>query len=275
MRVFWRQITVTWVLTLLETAMLAVLPLLIGRSIDGLLAGELTPFYWLLGAMGALLVLAIVRRVYDTRAYGTMRVKFGEATVQKAKGESVSAVNARLDMSRELVDFLEQEAPIVMAASIQVVVSIAVLYSFHGIFAATAGGATIAILLIYAVSSGRFFNLNRLLNQQVEQQVTVLEAGERRPIAAHLSALRRCEVRISDTEAAVYGLMIAVLLAMLSFNLWYAAAQSGASPGQIFSIVTYSYELLESAVALPAALQSLTRISEITARINGPVERAR
>ena len=77
---------------------------------------------------------------------------------------------------------------------------------------------------------------------------------------------------MSDTEALVYGLVFALLLAMLGFNLWFAATESGASPGQIFSIVTYSYEFMESAVILPATLQSLTRIAEITARINGPLQ---
>jgi hypothetical protein len=267
---FWGRVTITWGLTILETAMLAALPLLMGRSIDGLLEGEAAPFLSLLGVMGALLIIAIGRRVYDTRAYGAMRVELGDALAQKWDGALISKVNARLDMSRELVDFLEEEAPVVMAASLQVVVAIAVLYSFHGIFAAAAGCATIVVLLIYGLSNRRFFKLNRALNQQVEQQVTVLEGGVTSAVRAHLSNLRRQEVRLSDTEAIVYGLIFAVLMAMLSFNLWFAAVKIGATPGQIFAIVTYSYEFLESAVVLPAALQSLTRIAEITARINGP-----
>ncbi|MEM6915931.1 MAG: ABC transporter six-transmembrane domain-containing protein, partial [Verrucomicrobiota bacterium] len=80
--------------------------------------------------------------------------------------------------------------------------------------------------------------------------------------------LRRHEVRLSDTESLVYGLVFLVLLSMLAFNLWFAAARSGFSAGEIFSIVTYSYEFLQSAVALPFALQTLTRLREITQRIN-------
>lgn len=267
-RIFWRQIAITWGLTLLETALLAALPLLIGFSIDGLLNGDSTPFFWLISSMGVLLVLAIGRRVYDTRAYGSMRVELGDALVQRRKGESVSAINARLEMGRELVDFLEQEAPSVMSATVLVVMAIAVLYSFSEIFAASAVSATIAVLLIYGTAGNRFFNLNCDLNQQVEKQVGVLQDGAKAAIRSHLLSLRRHEVRLSDTEAMVYGLIFAVLLSMLSFNLWYAAAQTTASSGQIFSIVTYSYEFLESAVVLPAALQSLTRLSEITQRIN-------
>ena len=272
MRVFWRPVSVTWGLTILETATLAALPLLIGHSIDGLLTGDWTPFVWLMATMGALLILATGRRIYDTRAYGTMRVAFGEAIVDRAAGKPVSAVTARLTMGRELVDFLETDVPQVMAAVIQLIASVIVLFSFHGYLAASAGGATLAVLLVYGVSSGRFFKLNRALNRQTEKQVTAVASGAPGKLRAHLSVLRRHEVRISDTEALVYGLVFALLLAMLGFNLWFAATESGASPGQIFSIVAYSYEFMESAVILPATLQSLTRIAEITARINGPLQ---
>ena len=268
LRVFWPQVGVTWALTLLETLILVALPLLIGRSIDGLLNGVWDPFIALLIAMAILLAMSVGRRLYDTRAYGKIRVELGAAVVEKAKDQPVSTTNARLEMSRELVTFLEAEAPIVIMALIQVLVSLIILYSFHGLLAATAGAATLLALIIYGVSSGRFFQLNSDLNAQAEKQVSVLEGCVRKAIHAHLSALRRHEVRISDTEALVYGLIFMVLLAMLATNLWFAATQLSATPGEIFSIVTYSYEFIESAVMLPAALQSLTRISEITQRIN-------
>ncbi|MEM6556545.1 MAG: ABC transporter six-transmembrane domain-containing protein [Pseudomonadota bacterium] len=267
-RAFWLQVSVTWTLTLLETLILVTLPLLIGRSIDGLLNDTWGPFYWLASAILILLLTSVGRRLYDTRAYGRMRVELGVAVANKAEMGQVSTTNARLNMSRELIGFLETEAPIVIMALLQVIVSLAVLFSFHGLLAATAGGATLAALIIYGLSSKRFFRLNGDLNAQSEQQVAALESRLKDAIGAHLMALRRHEIRLSDTEAIVYGLIFAVLLSMLGTNLWFAATQLAATPGQIFSIVTYSYEFIESAVMLPAALQSLTRISEITQRIN-------
>jgi ABC-type bacteriocin/lantibiotic exporter with double-glycine peptidase domain len=268
LRVFWWQVGVTWALTLFETFILVSLPLLIGLSIDGLLTDSWQPFIWLSAAMAVLLVTSVGRRLYDTRAYGRMRVELGAAVVEKAKDQPISTTNARLDMSRELITFLEAEAPIVIMALLQVIVSLVILYSFHGLLAATAGAATLLSLLVYALASGRFFRLNGDLNAQSEQQVLALEGGVREAIGAHLSALRRHEVRLSDTEAVVYGLIFAVLLSMLGTNLWFAATQLSATPGQIFAIVTYSYEFIESAVMLPITLQSLTRLSEITQRLN-------
>ena len=201
LRVFWFQVSLTWALTLFETFILVSLPLLIGRSIDGLLNGDWTSFIWLCGAMAMLLVTSVIRRLYDTRAYGRMRVELGSAVVDKGKDQPVSTTNARLNMSRELITFLEAEAPIVLMAVVQVLVSLIILFSFHGLLAATAGGATLLALAIYGLSSGRFFRLNGDLNAQSEQQVSVLEGGIKDAIKAHLLALRRHEVRLSDTEA--------------------------------------------------------------------------
>jgi len=248
--------------------MLALFPLLIGRSIDGLLAGDPAAFEQLVAVMALLLMVATGRRVYETRAYGAMRVALGQAQAHRAGGEAVSVTNARVLMGRELVDFLEKEAPMSITGVIQVVVALAVLLSFHATLALSAAAAAGAMLGIYALSSRRFFRLNADLNPQSEAQVAELESRSPARIAAHLIGLRRHEVRLSDTESIVYALIFAALLAMLAFNLWFAATQTGASTGEIFAIVTYSYEFIETSVILPMTLQSLTRLAEITRRIN-------
>lgn len=267
-RVFRWKIVITWTLTILETAVLALFPLLIGRSIDGLLGDEYTAFYQFIGAMAVLTVVATGRRVYDTRAYGSMRVALGRAQAHRAGEEAVSVTNARVLMGRELVDFLEKEAPLSITGLIQIFVAIAVLYSFHGLLALAAGAAAVAMLGIYSLSARRFFNLNSDLNEQTETQVAMLESRDLSKVTAHLVGLRRHEVRLSDTESVVYALIFIALLTMLGFNLWFAATQTGATPGEIFSIVTYSYEFIQMSVILPMALQNLTRLAEITERIN-------
>lgn len=269
-RTFWGRITITWGLTLIETALFALMPLMIGRSIDGLLNDDWAPFIHLLLVLTVLLLVATGRRIYDTRAYGTMRVELGKAQAQRGSGDPVSVVNARVTMGREMVDFLEDTAPISMTALVQVVVAVAILLSFHGNLAISAGGALVLMLAIYGVFSRRFFYLNSALNEVAEGQVHTLEGRDPKSIAKHFLGLRRQEVRLSDTESIVYGMIFAVLLAMLAYNLWFAATQLGSTPGQIFSVVAYSQEFLQAAVQLPFALQSLTRLSEITERINRP-----
>lgn len=267
-RAFWWQILVTWVLTLLETALFALLPLLIGWSIDGLMKGEAGAFRWFILTVTGLMVIATLRRLYDTRVYGTIRVELGRIQAARSAAEPVSIRNARVLMGRELVDFLEKTAPEAMEALVQVIVAVAVLLSFHGYLAANSAGALVLMLLIYTVAAPRFFRLNGALNEASEGQVAALDSHRPRRIAAHFMRLRRQEVRLSDTESVVYGLIFSVLLVMLSFNIWFAATRLGASTGTIFSVVAYSQEFLQSAVQLPVALQALTRLREISERIS-------
>ena len=66
-----------------------------------------------------LVVVSVVRRIYDTRVYGTIKVELGLRLLERRQGLGVSVRSARLDMSRELVDFLENEVPLLFTSVIQ------------------------------------------------------------------------------------------------------------------------------------------------------------
>ncbi|MEM1052256.1 MAG: ABC transporter six-transmembrane domain-containing protein [Pseudomonadota bacterium] len=268
LQVFWPKISVTWGLVLVETLLLATLPLLLGRSIDGLIADDSAAFWAMIGAMAGLVVVGVARRAYDTRAYGTIRVEFGEATTRHGSQQAVSTTNARLDMSRELVDFLEDEAPLLGIALVHAAVAMVYLLAFHWALGLAAILGAVLSTGLYSLFAKRFFNLNAALNTQTEKQVSVLETKRLSSLREHLNRLRQHRVHLSDLEAIVYGLIFTGLLSMLAFNLWFTTTQTAASAGQVFAVVVYSYEFLESSLTLPMILQSITRLSEITDRIN-------
>lgn len=265
---FWPQISVTWAMTLIEVGLFALIPLLIGFAIDGLLSGAFTAFYQLGGVLIALILIGTLRRVYDTRAYGFMRVELGKTLVRRAGDMPVSRLNARLNMGRELVDFLETEAPASVTSLIRASAAIVILASFHSALALAALGTLAVTLAIYTLMHRRFFRLNAAVNTQTEKQISVLEGYSQPRLGAHLLALRKSEIRISDTEGLVYGLIFLVLLGMQMFNLWFATQEIEITSGRVFSIVTYSWDFVESALVLPMTLQSFSRLSEITARFN-------
>ena len=268
LRRFPAQILVTWLLVLFENVLLALIPLFLGRAIDGLLGGTAGPLFQAAGFMGTLVVVAGLRRVYDTRAYGTMRVRLGAELVGRSASQSVSRVNARLGMSREMVDFLEEHVPELLTATVQIVVSIAILWSFDVRLGATAAGVIAGLALIYAFFHRRFFHLNRDLNAQSERQVSILEGRKPASLLAHLKTLRGHEVRISDTEALLYSAVFIGMFAFVLANLWIASTIPAITAGVIFAILSYSWELVESGVSLPVVLQQWSRLSEIRERLN-------
>ena len=267
-RTFLRPISLTWFLMLCETALTALIPLLIGFAIDGLLAGDTTALLQLAAVLAVLIAVSVIRRLYDTRVYGTVGVELGKALTDRSAGVPVSTLNARLGMSRELVDFLEQEAPAVMASAVQMIIALIVLFAFHPVLFAATCAATVLMIVFYAVSHRRFYRLNAEYNQQTEQQVRILESAHPAGILSHLNKLRRIGIRLSDTEAFVYGAIYILMLGLIVFNLWFATTNLEITVGRIFSIISYSWEFVESALVLPVTLQSWSRLSEIIDRIN-------
>jgi len=270
LRVFRWRAALTWILILCETTLMALIPLFMGFAINGLLAGEIEPLWHLATLMAVLIVVGVSRRIYDTRVYGTIRVELGKAQAARASGLPISALNARLGMGRELVDFMEETLPGAMASSVQLVIAVVILYAFSPVLALAGGLAAGLMIAIYALFHRRFYRLNGALNQQTERQVNILEKRMAGLTFVHLIRLRRLEVRISDTEAVLYGAIFVVLLALVLFNLWFATTEISAKAGTIFSIVSYSWEFVESALALPMTLQHWSRLSEIIRRINSP-----
>ncbi|MEW2912610.1 ABC transporter six-transmembrane domain-containing protein [Leisingera sp. JC11] len=266
--VFKGRIALTWALTLGEAALTALVPLFIGFAIDGLLGENPRALWHLAGLLAALVALGVTRRLYDTRAYGTIRVELGKAQAARSAALPVSALNARLDMGRELVDFLEDTLPSAMAAGVQFAVSITVLFAFAQQLALAALAAAFGMAAVYALFHRRFFRLNGQLNQQAERQVGVLEKRAPQATLAHLRRLRRFEVQLSDAEAVLYGAVFALLLALVLFNLWFAAAMMTVTAGAVFSIVAYSWDFAEASLSLPVTLQTWSRLSEITNRLN-------
>ncbi len=268
LRRFLRSLLVTWTLTLCETALTALIPLFIGFAIDGLLRDDTSSLLYLAAVLAGLIVVAVLRRFYDTRAFGTIRVELGMAQVDRSGGIPVSTLNARLGMGRELVDFLEQDVPAIMNAVVQLTISFVVLFILHPVLSYAALGATLLMFALYSLFHGRFYRLNANHNQQTEQQVRILETKLTEGVLSHLSKLRRIEIRLSDTEACVYGAIFCVLLGFILVNLWFATTHIDATAGTIFTIVTYSWEFVDSALVLPVALQGWSRLSEIMKRIN-------
>lgn len=267
-RNFRPQIFTTWALLAVENILVALIPLFLGHAIDGLLDGSQRALWEVAAVLGGVVVVAVGRRAYDTRAYGTMRVHFGSEVVERLGERKVSVVNARLDMSREMVDFLEGYVPALLTSVVQLAVSVIVLWGFGLWLGLSSVGVIVVLILVYSLFHARFFVLNQALNSQTEKQVDVIE--ERRPesLLSHLRKLRHCEVRLSDTDALLYGAIYLGMFAFILTNLWLASRIEAVTAGMIFAILSYSWELVESGTTLPMTLQQWSRLSEIQERLN-------
>ncbi|MEM9624239.1 MAG: ABC transporter six-transmembrane domain-containing protein [Pseudomonadota bacterium] len=269
LRRYGKNVLITWLLLIVEVALLALIPLFLGKAIDALLAEiKVSALYEISVLFVALIIVAVARRAYDTRAYGTMRVHLCMALVERSASKSVSTLNARVEMGRELADFLEDHTPLAITCILQVVISVAILFSFGLALGAASISAVVLMLGIYAVFHGRFFKLNAGLNAISEEQVGVLASGDVLRVQDLFTQRRVSEVKLSDADSIMYGGVYVVMFALILANLWSASALPVVTVGAIFAIISYSWELVGASVELPATLQQWTRLREIQERIN-------
>lgn len=268
MQQFKYKISLTCGLVLLENFLLVIIPLLMGKTIDSLLEKNYTDLIYLTLVFTLLIIIAVLRRIYDTRAYGLIRVNLGSKVINNNSQKGISTQNARLSMSRELVDFFEEHLPELITAIITIIVSAIILFSFGSIFGIAALIAIVAMLLIYSLFHKQFFKLNEKFNSQTEKQIDILKQKDHFSLLGHLKVLNKTEIKISDFEAVLYGLIFMLIIAMVIFNLWQSTLLNNITVGAIFSIVTYSWSFAESAIMLPVVLQQWARLAEITHRIN-------
>jgi ABC-type bacteriocin/lantibiotic exporter with double-glycine peptidase domain len=267
-------VAVTWGLLLFENALIALIPLLIGLAIDDLLSQGTQALLMLGIAMGSLIVLAVARRMYDTRAYGNIKVELGKEVEFRQQGLPVSVRHTRHGLAAELVDFLEEQVPMLFSSGIQIIVSAIVLASIHAMLGWAALALVLAMVLCYCVGHKYFFDFNRGLNSQMEQQVALLSADKHtqgdlhKGFHRHLRKLKRWQVKLSDVEALVYGAIFGFITIFICHNLLVSASLVDISAGQLFIIISYSWEFAEAAVALPVGLQGWTRLREISSRLN-------
>jgi ABC-type bacteriocin/lantibiotic exporter with double-glycine peptidase domain len=271
-------VSITWLLLLLENALMALMPLLIGLAIDGLLDKQTQALFLLGGAIAVLIVLAVGRRMYDTRAYGTIKLELGKEVEQRLHGLPVSVRNTRQGLANELIAFLEVQLPEIFSASIQILVSAIVLASLHWLLGWAALGLVVTMMLVYSLGHRYFYDYNRGLNSQMERQVALLssdkhvQARQHGAFHRHLHRLKDWQVKLSDMEAWVYGAIFGLITLFICHNLWISVSLVNISAGMLFTIITYSWEFAEAALALPMGLQSWTRLSEISTRLNQDVD---
>ncbi|MBE3652491.1 ABC transporter permease [Vibrio navarrensis] len=262
------KVAVTWLMVLAENVMLVLLPLFIGYAIDGVLNQHYPPLMLLALLLLVLVLISVARRFYDTRVYGSIRVKLANLVERNLRDLPISAKDARLTMSRELVDFLEKDLPSLLTAVVQLVATLVILSTFHFSLALCMLFSGLLMLVIYGAFHRTFTQLNGQFNDQVEQQVTLLSGVRLSALRGHFERLKQCEIKLSDTEAVVYGLIFMTLFGAVIANLWMVSLLVEPSAGQVFSIVTYSLEFVETAVMLPITLQTLSRLTEISQRLN-------
>lgn len=259
------KISGTLSLLTVERLLGVAVPFVLGVAINDLIDGSFRGIWWLLGLEVVALLIGTGRRLYDTRVYAGIYSDVAGETAQKTH-LSVSRRAARLGLARELVDFFEWELPELLAALVGIAGALTMLIYLLP----TVGGLSLIVGLlvgiIFVISRGRMFSLNKALNNELERQVTMLEAEREFSRVRHLSRLARWRIHLSDLEATNFAIA-ELLLSALIIGSVVITVRAGLSVGEIFAVLTYLIGVAENMIVLPWTYQQSIRAREIGGRI--------
>lgn len=266
------RLSFTYSLILAENLARLSYPVVTGHAIDTLLAGRydglaLFVVFWI-----ARTGTGTWRRVYDTRTFTRI---YAELAVQVVAGQHrarvpASKVIARSALSKAFVDFFERDTPLLVRTAVAVVGSLVMLFGYHTWLGVAGLCLGPPLLVVNAFNAKSSLRLNAALNNQLEQEVDVLAGGgapSAPAVREHYRALSHWRVRLSNLEAANFGVMELFILSFFAAALVLASRLPGAEAGTIFAVVTYVHTFIGGLDEVPSLVQQFSRLRDIGQRL--------
>lgn len=259
----------TWLLVLAESALMLLIPLVMGIAIDDLLLQKTGGLYWLGGIGMFIIAVGSARRFYDTRVYSHIYALVARQVVmrERSRDSDVSAITARTNMVSELVEFLENSFPAMINCVIGLVGTLLIVWMLQlGVFIGCVVAAGL-IALLFALTSGKTYSLNKGFNDESERRVSALSSNDPAEAARHFQRSIRWNIRLSDLETVNFAVSWLIMIAVLLLAVWLTVHDTSISRGKILSILMYVFEFIECVIAIPLFYQQFVRLQEITHRL--------
>ncbi len=264
------QLVLTYLLFSLEMLGSLLRPFFLGEAVNDLIGGSYRGLIVLSCVHLAWIVIGTLRHRYDTRTYSAIYTSLVTRFLSRRIDQSeVSKLSAHSTLAREFVDFLEFDLVYVIEAVYNLLGSAILLYFYDSSVVVLCLAILLPVVGISYVYGKRMKRLNRLKNDELEQQVDIISSGDKSAIFTHFNNLRHWQVRISDQEAWNFGIMELMVMIVIGISLLVTNTVT-AGPvlaGNLIGIYTYLLRFVSGLDTIPYTVQRLTSLNDITRRI--------
>jgi len=263
-------LAVSYGAAVIENAFELLYPWAIGLAVDGLLDGS-----W--GGVTVFVVLSlthtclgVARQWYDTRLFNRLYATFATDLVedQRAEGVATTSVVARTILADEYVDFLRSGVNTAIAAGFAVVGSLVMLLFYDPLLGLVAAAVAIPVAVINRRLMRRSAGIYRVLNDQSEREVSLIDEGSVRDVRRHFGVIAGHWNRLSDAEGISWGVVDVIALGLAVFALVRATGTSE-EVGAIFATIAYVWAYIGGFDQVPAVLQRMSNLADIRRRLDG------
>ena len=264
-----KKLLVAFSLVGLENILMLTYPMFGGFAVNAVMEGNawkaVTYGFFVL----AIWLVGSARRSVDTRVFARV---YSEIIVpiivkQREQGQTPSKISARVELSREFVDFFEMHLPTAVTSIFSMVgASLMLLYLEFW-----AGVLSCVILLIFTLLLPRFARISSrlylVLNNRLERDVDVIGQSPEPTLHKHYKFLAHLRILISNREAFGFlmnGIAVSVLF---GFTFVWLTLNGYGSAGHIYSITTYLWMFAMSLDDMPRLVESYSNLKDISERV--------
>jgi ABC-type multidrug transport system fused ATPase/permease subunit len=268
-RKYQKSLFLTYGLTFLENLFGLLYPLLIGNTINGLLRKNYESFMLLISLWLVHTLIEVMRNIYDTHTFTQIHNHLAIKTIleQSQKGITTSQLATRSALSRDFIDFFEQDIPRVITSVFGLIGSLVMLLFYDQQITFYCLLILLPIVIIQVFVARRSLILNRLLNNSLEQEVEVLTNCEPKKVTGHYHSVGQYRIKLSNTFAINGGIMELLIIGLFVAILLRATSIIHLKIGDMYAIISYAWNYREALDILPILMQQLSRLQDIGARM--------
>lgn len=265
----------TFCLVVIENLILIAQPYLIGRTVDGLIAGDYSNLKVYICVALAHVCITTTRMGYDDRTYARIRARLSIETVihqQRAKS-SLSETSERTALCDEILGFFERGLFVIVKSFVEIIGAMAMLAYFDWRICLAAFSSMVVSQLIWISTRSRVKALFTQRNNQREKKVQEIESGNHQRIANHFNSIARIKVKLSDYEAFSSGAFELMGVAVFCFSALVANTIDAVTAGMLIACFGYVKSLNNATTRLPNIFHAIVGVSEIAGRLQAMAPR--
>lgn len=253
---------------LISQLIILVEPWLLGRAIDGLLAGTYTYVCLLLSAFLLESTFIYKRMVLDTNVYLQIYNEIILDYLRRNKDAPASTRVARTDMAYSIVAFVENDLHYFIVSAMTVIGTLFFIYAGSIPAGIVVTLSVIPTLLITKKFYRKIGQANRVGNDHYEQKVDFIQSGD----DVRIEKFYRRRKKIITAASTLQGKNWAGLSASRATFLILAIVvfthdRLGLTQGESVTMYSYVSQFLGSLLSIPVAVDVITRMKDVIHRL--------
>jgi len=261
------RMSLTFLLVLFEGILAILFPLFIGYAINDALKGTYDGAM-MLGALGIVsLIIGAARRLFDSRFYARVYQELGYE-IGTIEGLTPSKQTARLSMLAEIVEFFENSIPQIFNSIIGLAGTLIIVASLNTKIFMGCLVILLVVFCVYALTKNKTIRFNTAYNNSLEQQVEILSKNDKPNLKSYLKDLMKWNIKLSDLETINFSVVWMLMMGFLVVSIIWSVEGVEVNYGDVFALVMYVFQYIESVITLPFFYQQWLRLKEISSRLS-------